>query len=79
MRPVISYEFDTIAVEHVWYNLGRQVAARQPPPTCQPELWRALLEQWCNISQDQIDNLILSMPRCCTTDCIASSVRHTMY
>ncbi|GFT80293.1 uncharacterized protein TNCV_1189641 [Trichonephila clavipes] len=34
-----------------------------PPPTCLPELRRALLDEWCNIPQDQIDNLILSMPR----------------
>ncbi|GFV76438.1 transposable element Tcb2 transposase [Trichonephila clavipes] len=45
--------------------LGRRIAARQPPPTCQPELQRALLDEWCNIPQDQIDNLILSMPRRC--------------
>ncbi|GFT56282.1 DDE_3 domain-containing protein, partial [Trichonephila clavipes] len=43
--------------------LGRRIAARQPPPTCLPELRRALLYEWCNIPQDQIDNLILSMPR----------------
>ncbi|GFS99898.1 transposable element Tcb1 transposase [Trichonephila clavipes] len=43
--------------------LGRRIEARQPPPTCLPELRRALLDEWCNISQDQIDNLILSMPR----------------
>ncbi|GFU99664.1 transposable element Tcb1 transposase [Trichonephila clavipes] len=45
--------------------LGRRIAARQPPPTCLPELRRALLDEWCNIPQDQIDNLILSMPRRC--------------
>ncbi|GFX96671.1 RNase H domain-containing protein [Trichonephila clavipes] len=43
--------------------LGRRIAARQPPPTCLPELRRALLDEWCNIPQDQIDTLILSMPR----------------
>ncbi|GFT84645.1 transposable element Tcb2 transposase [Trichonephila clavipes] len=43
--------------------LGQRIAARQPPPTCLPELRRALLDEWCNIPQDQIDNLILSMPR----------------
>ncbi|GFV48401.1 RNase H domain-containing protein [Trichonephila clavipes] len=42
--------------------LGRRIAARQPPPTCLPELRRALLDEWCNIPQDEIDNLILSMP-----------------
>ncbi|GFY15120.1 uncharacterized protein TNCV_1569351 [Trichonephila clavipes] len=48
------------------------------PPTCLPELRRALLDEWCNIPQDQIDNLILSMPRRCKA-CIASSGRHTPY
>ncbi|KFM57474.1 Transposable element Tcb1 transposase, partial [Stegodyphus mimosarum] len=73
-----AFSPDLNPVEHVWDMLGRRVAARQPPPTCLPELRRALLFEWCNIPQDQIDNLILSMPRRCT-DCIASSGRHTMY
>ncbi|KFM67241.1 Transposable element Tcb1 transposase, partial [Stegodyphus mimosarum] len=73
-----AFSPDLNPVEHVWDMLGRQVAARQPPRTCLPELRRALLFEWCNIPQDQIDNLILSMPRRCT-DCIASSGRHTMY
>ncbi|GFY15809.1 hypothetical protein TNCV_1284541 [Trichonephila clavipes] len=38
--------------------LGRRIATRQPPTTCLPELRRALLDEWCNIHQDQIDNLI---------------------
>ncbi|GFS71218.1 transposable element Tc1 transposase [Trichonephila clavipes] len=43
--------------------LGRRIKAHQPPPTYLPELRRALLDEWCNIPQDQIDNLISSMPR----------------
>ncbi|KFM71592.1 Transposable element Tcb1 transposase, partial [Stegodyphus mimosarum] len=73
-----SFSPDLNPVEHVWDMLGRRVAARQPPPTCLPELRRALLFEWCNIPQDLIDNLILSMRRRCT-DCIASSGRHAMY
>ncbi|GFW89939.1 hypothetical protein TNCV_864691 [Trichonephila clavipes] len=42
--------------------LGRRIAAHQPPPTCLPQLLRALLDEWCNIPQDHIDNLILSIP-----------------
>ncbi|GFT42379.1 uncharacterized protein TNCV_1786661 [Trichonephila clavipes] len=49
-----------------------------PSAACLPELRRALLDEWCNIPQDQIDNLILSMPRRCKA-CIASSGRHTPY
>ncbi|KFM69175.1 Transposable element Tc3 transposase, partial [Stegodyphus mimosarum] len=72
-----AFSPDLNPVEHVWDMLGRRVAARQPPPTCVPELRRALLFEWCNIPQDQVDNLILSMPRRCT-DCIASSGRHAI-
>ncbi|GFW87764.1 transposable element Tcb1 transposase [Trichonephila clavipes] len=74
----LAYQLDLNAIEHVWDMLGRRIAARQSPPTCLPELQRALLDEWCNIPQDQIDNLILSMPRCCKA-CIASFVRHTPY
>ncbi|GFV55999.1 transposable element Tcb1 transposase [Trichonephila clavipes] len=73
-----AYSPDLNPIEHVWDMLGRQIAARQPPPTCLPELRRALLDEWCNIPQDLIHNLILSMPRRCKA-CIASSGRHTPY
>ncbi|GFY02501.1 transposable element Tc3 transposase [Trichonephila clavipes] len=59
-----AYSLDLNPVEHVWDMLGQRIAAREPPPTCLPELRRALLDEWYN-PQDQIDNLILSMPRRC--------------
>ncbi|GFX85876.1 uncharacterized protein TNCV_2472781 [Trichonephila clavipes] len=58
-----AYSPDMNPIEDVWDMLGRRIAARQPPSTCLPELQRALLDEWCSIPQDQIDNLILSMPR----------------
>ncbi|GFV47301.1 transposable element Tcb1 transposase [Trichonephila clavipes] len=64
---------DLNPIEHVWDMLGRQ-----PSPNCLPVLRRAFLDEWCNIPQDQIDNLILGMPRRCKA-CIASSGRHTLY
>ncbi|GFX01468.1 transposable element Tcb1 transposase [Trichonephila clavipes] len=73
-----TYSPDLNPIEHVWDMLGRRIAARQPPPTCLPELRRALLDEWCNVPQDQIDNLILSMPRRCKA-CFASSGKHTSY
>ncbi|GFW63582.1 transposable element Tcb2 transposase [Trichonephila clavipes] len=72
------YSPDLNPIEYVWDMLGPRIAARQPSPTCILELRWALLDEWCNIPQDQIDNLIFSMPRCCK-DCIASSGRHTPY
>ncbi|GFT88480.1 transposable element Tcb1 transposase [Trichonephila clavipes] len=73
-----AYSPDLNPIEHVWDMVGRRLAARQPPPTCLPELRRELLDEWCNIPQDQIHNLILSLPRRCKA-CIASSGRHTSY
>ncbi|GFU79473.1 DDE_3 domain-containing protein [Trichonephila clavipes] len=64
----LAYSPDLNSIEHAWDMLGRRIAARQPPPTCLPELRRALLDEWCNIPQDQTDNLILSMPRRCYPD-----------
>ncbi|GFX72735.1 transposable element Tc3 transposase [Trichonephila clavipes] len=67
---------DLNPIEHVWDMLAQLIAAHQPPPTFLPDLRRALLDEWCNIPQDQLNNLILSMPRRCKT-VIASSGRHT--
>ncbi|GFV19484.1 transposable element Tcb1 transposase [Trichonephila clavipes] len=73
-----TFSLDLNPVEHVWNLLGGRVADRQPPLACLPELRRALLDEWCNIPQDQIDNLILSMPRH-YTNCSTSSRSHAMY
>ncbi|GFT11116.1 transposable element Tcb1 transposase [Trichonephila clavipes] len=55
-----AYSPDLNPIEHEWDMLGRRITTRLPPLTCLPELRRALLDEWCNISQDQIDNLILA-------------------
>ncbi|GFS99844.1 uncharacterized protein TNCV_1062961 [Trichonephila clavipes] len=68
-------EFNRACVGYAWPT---NCSPSTPPLTCLPELRRALLDEWCNIPQDQIDNLILSIPRCCKA-CIASSGRHTPY
>ncbi|GFS74659.1 transposable element Tcb2 transposase [Trichonephila clavipes] len=73
-----AYSPDWNPIEHVSDMLVRRIATRQPPPTCLPELRRALLYEWCNIPQHQIDNLILSMLRRCKAY-IASSGIHTPY
>ncbi|GFY16224.1 transposable element Tc3 transposase [Trichonephila clavipes] len=73
-----AYSPDLNPIEDVWDMLGRRIAARQLPSTFQPEHRRALLDEWCNIPQNQIDNLILSMPMLCKTG-IAPFGRHTPY
>ncbi|GFW47394.1 transposable element Tcb2 transposase [Trichonephila clavipes] len=37
-----AYSLDLNPIGHVWDMLGRQIAARQPPPTCLPKLRREL-------------------------------------
>ncbi|GFX10967.1 transposable element Tcb2 transposase [Trichonephila clavipes] len=74
----LAYSPDLNSIQQVWDMLGRRIAARQPPATSLPELRRALLHEWCNIPQDQIDKLILNMSRRCKAY-IASSGRHTAY
>ncbi|GFS91688.1 transposable element Tcb1 transposase [Trichonephila clavipes] len=61
--PAYSQKLNPI--QHVWDMLGHRIEPRQPSPTCLLELRRVLLDEWCNIPQDQIDNLILSLPRRC--------------
>ncbi|GFU39920.1 transposable element Tcb2 transposase [Trichonephila clavipes] len=73
-----AYSPDLNPIKQVWDMLDRRIVARQHSPTCLPELLRALLDELCNILQDQIDNFILSMPRHCKA-CIASSGKHTPY
>ncbi|GFU82987.1 uncharacterized protein TNCV_935901 [Trichonephila clavipes] len=48
----------------------------EPVNPLPPVYW--LLDEWCNIPQDQVDNLTLSMPRRFKA-CIASPGRHTPY
>ncbi|GFS67806.1 transposable element Tcb1 transposase [Trichonephila clavipes] len=74
----LAYSPDLNPIEHVWDTLGRRISVFQPAPTCLLELRKTLLDEWCNIPQDQINNLILNMPRRCKA-CIASSGRHTPY
>ncbi|GFV44646.1 transposable element Tcb1 transposase [Trichonephila clavipes] len=59
----LAYSPGLNPIEYVRDMLGRRIA---------------LLDEWCNIPQDQIDNLILIMPRRCKA-CIASSGRHIPY
>lgn len=56
---------DLNPIEHLWDNMGQQVRALQVPPRNLNELSLRLTEIWDQIDQDQIRNLISSMPRRC--------------
>lgn len=53
---------DINPIEHVWDELGRCVKQRNPPPITLRELKIALTEEWENIPQNRIRNLVYSMP-----------------
>ena len=69
---------DLNPIEHLRDNLDTRVRQRQNPPGNVNELRDALLEEWNNIPQAQINNLIHSMHRCCQA---VSNARggHTRY
>ena len=54
---------DLNPIEHLWDNLDTRVRQLQNPPGNVNELHDALLEEWNNIPQAQINNLI-SLPSC---------------
>ena len=58
---------DLYHIEHLLDNLDTRVWQRQNPPGNVNELRDALLEEWNNIPQAQINNLIHSNRRRCQT------------
>jgi hypothetical protein len=55
---------DPNPIEHVWDLLNRRVRARTIQPRNVWELAGALVEEWGNISQQELANLVQSMRRC---------------
>ncbi|GFV12812.1 transposable element Tcb1 transposase [Trichonephila clavipes] len=64
-------------IEHVWYFLGRRLAARTLPPVTIRELRLALQDEWAAMPQELIYTLILSMGRRCET-CLAVRGDHIL-
>ncbi|CAH2233909.1 jg14667 [Pararge aegeria aegeria] len=54
---------DMNPIEHVWDLLKRKVKSSIPATANVGELRIALVEEWRRLSQETIDNIILSMPR----------------
>uniref|UniRef100_A0A8K9UFN3 Tc1-like transposase DDE domain-containing protein n=1 Tax=Oncorhynchus mykiss TaxID=8022 RepID=A0A8K9UFN3_ONCMY len=57
---------DLNPIKHVWDLLDWRVRARAIPPRNVQELAGALVEEWGNISQQELANLVQSMRRRCT-------------
>lgn len=54
---------DLNPIEHLWDRLGRNIRSRIPAPLTLDQLRVALLEEWEAIPQNEVSNLINSMPR----------------
>jgi len=52
-------------IEHVWDALDRRIRQRIPVPANIQQIRTAIEEEWTNIPQATIDNLISSMRRRC--------------
>ena len=69
---------DLNPIEHVWDLLDRRVRARAIPPRNVQKLADALVEEWGNMSQQELANLVQFMRRRCTAILNAAGV-HTRY
>ena len=69
---------DLNPIEHVWDLLDRRVRARAIPPRNVRELAGAFMEEWGNISQQELANLVQSMRRRCTA-VLNAACGHTRY
>ena len=76
-RPAKSPDLHPI--EHIWDLLDWRVRARAIPPRNVRELAGALVEEWSNISQQELKlaNLVQSMRRC--TAVVNAAGGHTIY
>jgi transposase len=64
--PWPTKSLDLNPIEHIWDLLDRRVRTRAIPPRNVWELAGALVEEWGNISQQELANLVQSMRRSCT-------------
>lgn len=56
---------DLNPIEHIWDYLYRKVRSRDVTPANLQELQEALIEEWNNMEQNYIQDIIRSMPRRC--------------
>ena len=69
---------DIKPIEHVWDRLKTAVYGRLDPPTTLTDICRIAVEEWDNMGQQCLDELVDSMPRWIQA-CINSRGRATGY
>ncbi|GFY14333.1 transposable element Tc1 transposase [Trichonephila clavipes] len=60
-----AYSPDLNPIEHVWYALGRRIAACLHHPENTQQLKQMLIEEWVLLPQEMLHQLVLSMRRRC--------------
>lgn len=78
LLPWCSCSPDLNPIEQLWDELGRRVSARDNPPVNAQTLRAALQEEWNNLPQACIRNLVDSMRSRCT-ECFQAHGGHTHY
>ena len=73
-----SFSPDLSPIEHLWDELGLAVRKRNPPPQNVQQLRHALIQEWGNLPQHVINNLVQSMRRRIQA-CINAKGGHTKY
>ena len=56
---------DLNPIEHLWDIIGRALRQHQPPPANLQDIQIMVTDIWQGLDQNQISNLISSMPRRC--------------
>ena len=69
---------DMSPIEHVLDELDRRVRNKVPPPANVAQLYQMLIQEWNNIPQLRIQNVIQSMRRRCPA-CIQANGGHNRY
>ncbi|KAL1489394.1 hypothetical protein ABEB36_014296 [Hypothenemus hampei] len=73
-----AYSPDMNPIEHVWDYIKRRIHQRNNPPMTLNELTFAVQDEWDNMPQETINNLIVSMSRRVRT-LLNNRGRHTEY
>lgn len=76
--PWPSFSPDLNPIEHLWDQMKRRIRNRDNAPSNRIQLVQAIQEEWDNIPQRQIQNLIRSMNRRCEA-CITARGGHIRY
>ena len=69
---------DLAPIENLWDILGRRVQENHPPPADVHQLLHLLQQEWFNIPQQTLRNLVHSMRRRCQ-ECLDARGGHTHY